>query len=85
MADGTVTIDLLMNTTSFMNDRERVNNLMKTLGSDAGDQMDESFAKNSDKVQRKARKTKKKIKNEFDSPVITKLEANAKEAGVKKL
>lgn len=83
MADGTVTIDLLMNTTSFMNDRERVNNLMKTLGSDAGDQMDESFAKNSDKVQRKARKTKKKIKNEFDSPVITKLEANAKEAGVK--
>lgn len=83
MADGTVTIDLLMNTKSFMSDRERVNNLMKTLGADAGDQMDEAFAKNSDKVQRKARKTKKKIKNEFDSPVITKLEANAKEAGVK--
>lgn len=83
MADGTVTIDLLMNTKSFMNDRERVNNLMKTLGSDAGSQMDESFANNANKVQKKARETKKKIKDEFDSPVITKLEANAKEAGVK--
>lgn len=83
MADGTVTIDLLMNTKSFMSDRERVNNLMKTLGADAGNQMDESFANNANKVQKKARETKKKIKNEFDSPVITKLEANAKEAGVK--
>lgn len=83
MADGTVTIDLLMNTKSFMSDRERVNNLMKTLGADAGNQMDESFAKNSDKVQRKAKKTKKKINDEFNSPVITKLEAKAKEAGVK--
>lgn len=83
MADGKVTIDVLMNTKSFMSDRERVNNLMKTLGSDAGNQMDESFANNSNKVQKKARETKQKIKNEFDSPVITKLEANAKEAGVK--
>ena len=83
MADGKVTIDVLMNTKSFMSDRERVNNLMKTLGSDAGNQMDESFANNANKVQKKARETKKKIKNEFDSPVITKLEANAKEAGVK--
>ncbi|WOI03340.1 tape measure protein [Lactiplantibacillus plantarum] len=83
MADGTVTIDLLMNTKSFMSDRERVNNLMKTLGSDAGNQMDESFANNANKVQKKARETKKKIKDEFNSPVITKLEANAKEAGVK--
>ncbi|MGA3410051.1 tape measure protein [Lactiplantibacillus pentosus] len=83
MADGKVTIDVLMNTKSFMSDRERVNNLMKTLGSDAGNQMDESFANNANKVQKKARKTKKKIKDEFDSPVITKLEANAKEAGVK--
>ncbi|KZV01750.1 Phage tail length tape-measure protein [Lactiplantibacillus plantarum] len=83
MADGTVTIDLLMNTKSFMSDRERVNNLMKTLGADAGDQMDEAFANNANKVQKKARKTKKKIKDEFDSPIITKLEAKAKEAGVK--
>lgn len=83
MADGTVTIDVLMGTKSFMSDRERVNNLMKTLGSDAGDQMDESFTNNSNKVQKKARETKKKIKNEFDSPIITKLEAKAKEAGVK--
>ncbi|WP_353726552.1 tape measure protein [Lactiplantibacillus plantarum] len=83
MADGKVTIDVLMNTKSFMSDRERINNLMKTLGSDAGNQMDESFANNANKVQKKARETKQKIKNEFDSPVITKLEANAKEAGVK--
>ena len=83
MADGKVTIDVLMNTKSFMSDRERVNNLMKTLGADAGNQMDESFAKNSDKVQRKAKKAKKKINDEFNSPVIIKLEAKAKEAGVK--
>ncbi|WP_159257013.1 tape measure protein [Lactiplantibacillus pentosus] len=83
MADGTVTIDVLMDTKSFMSDRERVNNLMKTLGADAGNQMDEAFTNNSNKVQKKARETKKKIKNEFDSPIITKLEAKAKEAGVK--
>ena len=83
MADGTVTIDVLMGTKSFMSDRERVENLLKTLGADAGNQMDEAFTNNSNKVQKKARETKKKIKNEFDSPIITKLEAKAKEAGVK--
>lgn len=83
MADGTVTIDVLMGTKSFMSDRERVENLLKTLGTDAGNQMDEAFANNANKVQKKARKTKKKIKDEFDSPIITKLEAKAKEAGVK--
>lgn len=83
MADGTVTIDVLMGTKSFMSDRERVNNLIKTLGADAGNQMDEAFANNSNKVQKKARETKKKIKDEFDSPIITRLEAKAKEAGVK--
>ncbi|CAA66745.1 tail length tape measure protein [Lactobacillus phage phig1e] len=83
MADGTVTIDVLMGTKSFMSDRERVENLLKTLGADAGNQMDEAFTNNSNKVQKKARETKKKIKNEFDSPIIIKLEAKAKEAGVK--
>lgn len=83
MADGTVTIDVLMSTKSFMSDRERVENLLKTLGADAGNQMDEAFANNSNKVQKKARETKKKIKDEFDSPIITRLEAKAKEAGVK--
>ncbi|MDG2544729.1 tape measure protein, partial [Lactiplantibacillus plantarum] len=82
MADGTVTIDLLMNTKSFMSDRERVNNLMKTLGSDAGDQMDESFANNANKVKNEAGRTHSKIKAEFNSPVEAKLVAKAEEAGI---
>ncbi|KZU53084.1 tape measure protein [Lactiplantibacillus plantarum] len=82
MADGTVTIDLLMNTKSFMNDRERVNNLMKTLGSDAGNQMDESFANNANKVKNEAERTHSKIKAEFNSPVEAKLVAKAEEAGI---
>lgn len=83
MADGKVTIDVLMNTKSFMSDRERVNNLMKTLGSDAGSQMDEAFAKNSEKVRTSAEETHKKVKKEFSDPVVTKLEAKANAAGVK--
>ncbi|WP_353986605.1 tape measure protein [Lactiplantibacillus plantarum] len=82
MADGTVTIDLLMNTKSFMSDRERVNNLMKTLGSDAGDQMDEAFANNANKVKVEAERTHSKIKSEFNSPVEAKLVAKAEEAGI---
>ncbi|WP_436676800.1 tape measure protein [Lactiplantibacillus plantarum] len=82
MADGKVTIDVLMNTKSFMSDRERVNNLMKTLGSDAGNQMDESFANNANKVKNEAERTHSKIKAEFNSPVEAKLVARAEEAGI---
>ncbi|WP_436697135.1 tape measure protein [Lactiplantibacillus pentosus] len=82
MADGTVTIDLLMNTKSFMSDRERVNNLIKTLGSDAGNQMDESFANNANKVKNEAERTHSKIKAEFNRPVEAKLVAKAEEAGI---
>lgn len=82
MADGTVTIDLLMNTKSFMSDRERVNNLMKTLGADAGNQMDESFANNANKVKNEAERTHSKIKAEFNSPVEAKLVAKAEDAGI---
>ena len=71
-----------MNTKSFMRDRERVNNLMKTLGSDAGDQMDESFANNANKVKAAAEQTHSKIKAEFNSPVEAKLVAKAEEAGI---
>lgn len=82
MADGKVTIDVLMNTKSFMSDRERVNNLMKTLGADAGTQMDESFANNANKVKAEAEQTHSKIKAEFNSPVEAKLVAKAEEAGI---
>ncbi|WP_419755561.1 tape measure protein [Lactiplantibacillus plantarum] len=82
MADGKVTIDVLMNTKSFMSDRERINNLMKTLGSDAGNQMDESFADNANKVKNEAERTHSKIKAEFNRPVEAKLVAKAEEAGI---
>ncbi|VDG26344.1 tape measure protein [Lactiplantibacillus mudanjiangensis] len=82
MADGTVTIDLLMNTKSFMSDRERVSSLLKTLGSDAGDQMDQSFAQNASKVRANAEQTHSKIKADFDSPIYAKLVAQAEDAGI---
>lgn len=82
MADGTVTIDVLMSTKSFMSDRERVNNLMKTLGSDAGNQMDESFANNANKVKVAAEQTHNKVKSEFANPIEAKLVAKAEEAGI---
>ncbi|MGV6878737.1 tape measure protein [Lactiplantibacillus plantarum] len=82
MADGKVTIDVLMNTKSFMSDRERVNNLMKTLGADAGNQMDESFANNANKVKFAAEQTHSKVRSEFANPIETKLVAKAEEAGI---
>ncbi|WP_423348554.1 tape measure protein [Lactiplantibacillus plantarum] len=82
MADGTVTIDVLMGTKSFMSDRERVNNLMKTLGADAGNQMDESFANNANKVKVAAEQTHNKVKSEFANPIEAKLVAKAEDAGI---
>lgn len=82
MADGTVTIDVLMGTKSFMSDRERVENLLKTLGADAGNQMDESFANNANKVKVAAEQTHNKVKSEFANPIEMKLVAKADEAGI---
>lgn len=82
MADGTVTIDVLMCTKSFMSDRERVNNLMKTLGADAGNQMDEAFANNVNKVKVAAEQTHTKVKSEFANPIEAKLVAKAEDAGI---
>lgn len=82
MADGTVTIDVLMGTKSFMSDRERVNNLMKTLGADAGNQMDESFANNANKVKVAAEQTHNKVKSEFANPIEAKVVAKAEYAGI---
>lgn len=82
MADGTVTIDVLMGTKSFMSDRERVNNLMKTLGADAGNQMDEAFANNVNKVKVAAEQTHTKVKSEFANPIEAKLVAKAEDAGI---
>ncbi|WP_248000258.1 tape measure protein [Lactiplantibacillus plantarum] len=82
MADGTVTIDVLMGTKSFMSDRERVENLLKTLGADAGNQMDESFANNANKVKVAAEQTHNKVKSEFANPIEAKLVAKAEDAGI---
>lgn len=82
MADGTVTIDVLMGTKSFMSDRERVENLLKTLGADAGNQMDEAFASNSNKVKVAAEQTHNKVKSEFANPIEAKLVAKAEDAGI---
>lgn len=82
MADGTVIIDVLMGTKSFMSDRERVENLLKTLGADAGNQMDESFANNANKVKVAAEQTHNKVKSEFANPIEAKLVAKAEDAGI---
>ncbi|AVK60256.1 phage tail tape measure protein [Lactobacillus sp. CBA3605] len=82
MADGTVTIDVLMGTKSFMSDRERVESLLTTLGANAGDQMDQSFATNSSKVKAEAEQTHSKVKAEFNSPIEAKLVAKAEKAGI---
>lgn len=78
MADGTVKIDLLFpaNKQKFHSDTKLVEDLLKRIGEGTGDQMDDSFNENTNKMSDKASSTSKHIKDEFADPVKQKLEGD---------
>lgn len=75
MADGTITIDLDLNTHQFKSDTQMVNEVCKKLGSNAGQDMDSSFSKNSEKVKSSADKTHKQLVDKFGKPIKTEFTA----------
>ena len=76
MADGVITIDVDFPLNKLKKDIDAVNDYLAKLGKNTGENMDDSFKKNADKVVDKAKKTSNQVKNELDKPVKTKFEAD---------
>lgn len=71
MADGIVTIDIDMPLDKFKSDMQLAEDLLKDLGSGAGDKMDTDFKKSSNEVVAEAKDVKKDVDNELKKPTAT--------------
>jgi len=81
-ADGKITIDFDTNLSSIKSDADRANEILRGVGSDAGDKMDESFRQNTNKIEQTANKAKEHIDSKFSKETKVKLVADAKTAGI---
>ncbi|MDB6229203.1 tape measure protein [Lactobacillus amylovorus] len=79
-ADGVVTLDFDVPIDKLESDITKANQIIKNVGKDAGDQMDQSFRNNSEKVKNTADTTSQHIKSQLDKKVETKISANTTEA-----
>lgn len=77
-SDGSVSIDLLFpaNKQTFRSDVELVNDLLKRLGEGTGQNMDDEFNKNINKLSDQSEKTSKKVKTDFDKPIKQEFDAD---------
>lgn len=79
MADGVIKIDFDMPLAELESKSEQVKNILKEIGSNAGDSMDDEFKSNADNVNRTAETTSDKVKSEFNTPVEQKITADDKD------
>lgn len=87
MSDGQVVIDVQLGDKSkIQSDAKVINEILKVLGINAGDQMDKNFAKNAKSVDNQAKQTSDKVKSAFKEPVVQKIstkdEATEKARGI---
>lgn len=69
-ADATINIDVLLsNLPKFKNDAETVNKILSQFGKNTGENMDKSFKTNTEKVEQKAKASKKMIDETIGKPV----------------
>lgn len=71
-ADGSVAIAIELQTKDFKTDAENVKEILSSLGSHSGDKLDESFKKGTERVQREAKETGEKVKEDLDKTVEAK-------------
>lgn len=80
-ADATINIDIMLsNLPKFQSDTDIINKALKFLGKETGSSMDESFKAETVKVVSQAEDTKKKINQQLDGKVETKVEIDATNA-----
>ena len=76
MADGTISIDVDIPVNKVKTDTELIDKALNSIGKGAGKDLDKSFSENADKAKHTATSTAQKIKDVFDRPVKTKLDAD---------
>jgi SLT domain-containing protein len=81
MSDGQVVIDVQLGDKSkIQSDAKVINEILKVLGINAGDQMDKNFSKNADAVTKESKDTADKVKSNLEKPINQKINTDSKQA-----
>lgn len=80
MADGTVNIDVVLNSDQAKSNAREVDTLLKSIGKGAGDEAEKSIKENSERAVKDTEEAHQKMSEELNKPVKTKIDADAGEA-----
>ena len=76
-ADITVNIDVVLGgKDKFISDTKEINDIVKSIGKDAGNELEKDLSDNLDKSKDKAKQTHNDIEKEFNTPIKTKFDAD---------
>lgn len=79
MADGKITIDIDIPVDKVKTDAQLIDQILNSLGSDAGKELDSSFEESTDKVKQKADETSKDVDEKLSKPVDIKADLDNKD------
>ena len=78
-ADSTVNIDVVVGgKDKFISDTKEINDIVKSIGKDAGNELEKDLSDNLDKSKTKAKQTHDDIEKEFKDPIKPKFDADDK-------
>lgn len=80
MADGTVNIDVVLNSDQAKSNAREVDTLLKSIGKGAGDEAEKSIKESSERAVKDTEEAHRKMSEELKKPVKTKIDADAGEA-----
>lgn len=79
MADGKITIDIDIPVDKVKTDAQLIDQILNSLGRDAGKELDSSFEESTDKVKQKADETSKDVDEKLSKPVDIKADLDTKD------
>lgn len=79
MADGKITIDIDIPVDKVKTDAQLIDQILNSLGRDAGKELDSSFEESTDKVKQKANETSKDVDEKLSKPVDIKADLDNKD------
>lgn len=80
MADGTVNIDVVLNSDQAKSNAREVDTLLKSIGKGAGDEAEKSIKESSERAVKDTEEAHQKMSEKLKKPVKTKIDADAGEA-----
>lgn len=79
MADGKITIDIDIPVDKVKTDAQLIDQILNSVGRDAGKELDSSFEESTDKVKQKADETSKDVNEKLSKPVDIKADLDTKD------